>query len=413
MSIIRYCAWASAIFALAAATFVCSASVPAGDAADSQPDCSLVPGQVIFHSPASSGIYVGSPGIVRLLNGDYLAKCDEFGPRSTEKTIAVTRVFRSSDRGETWKEVAVVPGMYWASIFVHREAAYLMGPDRLHGRVVIMRSTDAGHTWSTPTDGKSGLLLADGRYHSAPVPVVVHRGRIWKCMEHVGGSGEGMLRYEAFVLSASADSDLLDSASWSVSNYLPSDRRWLDGNFAGWLEGNAVVTPAGELVDILRVNGPLGRLAAAVHISKDGSKMAFDPKADFVDLPGGATKFTIRRDEKTKRYYSLANYVLPGDRNLSPAKTRNTLALIWSSDLVNWSVQAIIFHHSDPIAHAFQYVDWEFDGEDLIAASRTAYDDGLGGAHNAHDANFLTFHRIRNFRTLSQDVDRATQKNAE
>jgi len=35
---------------------------------------------------------------------------------------------------------------------------------------------------------------------------------------------------------------------------------------------------------------------------------------------------------------------------------------------------------------------------DIIAACRTAYDDGLGGANNYHDANFLTFHRIVNFR---------------
>ena len=34
----------------------------------------------------------------------------------------------------------------------------------------------------------------------------------------------------------------------------------------------------------------------------------------------------------------------------------------------------------------------------LSTDSRTAYDDGLGGAHNAHDANYLTFHRIADFR---------------
>jgi len=34
-------------------------------------------------------------------------------------------------------------------------------------------------------------------------------------------------------------------------------------------------------------------------------------------------------------------------------------------------------------------------------AVRTAYDDGGGGAHNAHDANYLTFHRFRNFRRLT------------
>ena len=44
-------------------------------------------------------------------------------------------------------------------------------------------------------------------------------------------------------------------------------------------------------------------------------------------------------------------------------------------------------------------MDWLFDGDDIIAACRTAYDDGLGGAHNNHDANYLTFHRIANFRT--------------
>jgi hypothetical protein len=46
-------------------------------------------------------------------------------------------------------------------------------------------------------------------------------------------------------------------------------------------------------------------------------------------------------------------------------------------------------------------VDWQYDGEDLIAVCRTAYDDGQGGARNNHDANFLTFHRWKNFRSLT------------
>ena len=36
--------------------------------------------------------------------------------------------------------------------------------------------------------------------------------------------------------------------------------------------------------------------------------------------------------------------------------------------------------------------------DDLLVASRTAFDDGLGGARRAHDANFLTFHRFEKFR---------------
>ncbi len=61
----------------------------------------------------------------------------------------------------------------------------------------------------------------------------------------------------------------------------------------------------------------------------------------------------------------------------------------------------MLLYHPDPDKHAFQYVDWHFDDDDLIAVSRTAYDDGLGGAHNQHDANFLTFHRFHDFRKLS------------
>ncbi len=48
--------------------------------------------------------------------------------------------------------------------------------------------------------------------------------------------------------------------------------------------------------------------------------------------------------------------------------------------------------------HGFQYLDWQFEGNDIIALSRTAYDDAEGEAHNQHDANFITFHRIENFR---------------
>jgi hypothetical protein len=64
-------------------------------------------------------------------------------------------------------------------------------------------------------------------------------------------------------------------------------------------------------------------------------------------------------------------------------------------------VRCILLYHSDVKKHGFQYVDWLFDGNDLIAACRTAHDDGQGGAHNAHDANFLTFHRFANFRRLT------------
>ena len=178
------------------------------------------------------------------------------------------------------------------------------------------------------------------------------------------------------------------------------DSKLLDGRFNAWLEGNAVATPEGKVVNILRVDvKPEGGLAAIVRISDDGLNATFDPK-DFIHFPGGATKFTIRHDPETGLYWTLCNYTPAFHRNTPAAATRNTLALANSPDLRRWTVRNIVLYHPDVASHAFQYVDWVFDRNDLIAVSRTAFDDGLGGAHRAHDANFLTFHRFNNFRKL-------------
>jgi hypothetical protein len=73
-------------------------------------DFSKVPGVVIDHSPASSGIYVGSPSIVIMPDAGYLASHDEFGPKSQYHGEAVTRVFRSAARGRTSGQIANVDG---------------------------------------------------------------------------------------------------------------------------------------------------------------------------------------------------------------------------------------------------------------------------------------------------------------
>ena len=377
------------------------AGASSGSAAAATRDTSSVPGVVIFHAPASSGKYVGSPGIAVLPNGDYLAKCDEFGPKSTEDTAAVTKVFRSTDRGKTWAHLTDVKPLFWATVFVHRGDAYLMGTSKGGGATVIMRSRDGGKTWTAPKDDTSGLLLGDGTYHCAPVPIVIHAGRIWRAMEDTMGPGGWGHHFRAFMMSAPVEADLLRADSWTCSERIGRNPAWLDGKFNGWLEGNAVLSPEGRIVNILRVDRrPEGGKAAVIRVSPDGKRATFDPEKDFFDFPGGAKKFTIRHDPRTGRYWSLSNPVLPRHAGPYAGGTRNTLALISSRDLRKWTIKCILLYHPDRAKHGFQYVDWLFEGEDMIVASRTAYDDGLGGAHNAHDANFLTFHRVENFRKL-------------
>jgi hypothetical protein len=362
------------------------------------------PGVVINFIPSETRIYVGSPGIAVLPNGHYLAKHDEFGPKSTENTEAVTPVFRSVDRGHSWQRVATVKGMYWASIFVHQGDAYLLGTSRQHGYVVLSRSRDEGVTWTVPKDKSSGLLLDDGQYHCAPVPVVIHNGRIWRAMEDAMGPGGWGSHFRAFMMSAPADSDLLDAKNWVSSNHLGRDPQWLGGEFRGWLEGNAVVTPEGRIVDILRVDyRPAGEKAAIIGISEDGKEATFDPAAGFVDFPGGAKKFTIRFDPVSKMYWTLSNPVLPKHKDPDPGRVRNAVALMRSADLRRWEIRCTVLYHPDVSRHGWQYLDWLFDGDDMIVASRTAYGQGAAAAPRQHDANYLTFHRLKSFRTMTME----------
>ena len=377
---------------------LCGASMGAAPV----PEGPKVPGVVIDHIPATHVVYVGSPSIAVLADGSYLASHDEFGPKSQYHGDAITRVFRSMDKGQTWTQISRIEGCFWSSLFVHGGALYLWGTDHEYGDMLIRKSTDGGKTWTKPTDEDSGLLMT-GNFHTAPVPVVVHDGRIWRAWEEAQPGKKWGENFKPFVMSAPEGADLLQAHSWTRTNALEHDSMWLDGKFTGWLEGNAVVTPDGKIVDILRVDvKPEGNTAAIVRISDDGKRAEFDPAKDFVKFPGGAKKFTIRFDPQTKRYWSLSNYVPPEFRNPNPAATRNTLALVSSADLKDWRVERIVLQHPDRAKHGFQYVDWLFEEEDLIAVIRTAYDDGEGGAHNMHDANYMIFYRVKGFRNRTE-----------
>jgi hypothetical protein len=359
----------------------------------------IPPGTAIARSPASSGVYLGSPSIAVLPEGEYVASHDWFGPGTTHDT---TRVFASPDRGVTWERRAEIKGAFWSSLFVHRGALYLMGTQRQDGPRVIRRSTDGGRTWTEPGDKESGLLIGDGKYHCAPVPAVVHGGRLWRAMEDAMGPGGWARHFHAFMMSAPVEADLLRAERWTLSNRLGHNAAWLDGKFGGWLEGNAVVTPEGRVVNLLRVDYRAGpEKAALIEVSEDGKEAKFDPRRGFIDLPGGCKKFTIRADPQGGGYWTLSNFVPESRRNANPERTRNTLALVHSRDLRTWEVRCLLLHHPDRERHGFQYPDWQFDGDDLIAVVRTAFDDEQGGAHNQHDANFITFHRWRHFRALT------------
>ena len=314
------------------------------------------PGIVIDHQLATSRQYIGSPSIVIAPNGDYVSSHDLFGPGSTSTVSAMSKVFLSHDRGATWKQAVEFKDQFWSNLFVHNGRMYLMGTTYEYGRIVIRDSRDNGAHWSD-----AHLLTTDTGYHTAPMPIVAHDGRLFRAFEfHPEGPWGG---FQALMLSAPVDADLTNPKSWTMTQRLtfPSGD---EGRT--WLEGNAVIGPHGEVLDILRVDN---RERAAILVLNDG-RLAVQR---FVDLPGGAKKFTIRYDSRSKLYWSLVNPALPGEALSvsTPGSVRNTLALVSSPDLEHWTPRSIIMHHVDAASYGFQYVDWQFDGNDIIAAVRS------------------------------------------
>jgi len=361
-----------------------------------------VPGVVIEYSPAYTGRFVaGSPSVIVLEDGSYLAKGDHYGPAVGESELVT--VFRSEDKGKTWNKISEVEGMTWASLFQVNGQVYMLGTSAGHkkGHAIIMRSGDKGLTWTRPRDKSTGIIFSDLSYHTAPTPVVIHNGQVWKAMEDEKGIGGWGTNFRAFMLHADVNSDLLNAESWKISDILPSDLNWEKGKFRGWLEGNAVLGPQGNMVNVLRLSiTDGGGKAAIISYDKEGKKASFDPEKDIISFPGGSTKFFIRHDPPSGRYWALSNAV-PAKHNgaaYSESLIRNTLVLMSSADLRNWEIEETVLYYPETAVHAFQYPTFALEGEDMLVVSRTAYDDAYGGAFKHHDVNYFTFHRIKNFR---------------
>ena len=143
------------------------------------PQYKTVPGTVVDYVRSGNKTYIGSPSIAVLPDGSYLASHDLFGGGSGADACGITRVFRSLDRGVTWDRLGDIKGLFWGTLFVHRGVTYAIGTYSRYGNAVIRKSVDRGETWTEPTGARTGLLLAGARYHCAPVPVLVHNGRIW------------------------------------------------------------------------------------------------------------------------------------------------------------------------------------------------------------------------------------------
>lgn len=411
------------------------------------------PGTVIAYSAPSTGVFLGSPTLIRCADGSLLASHDHYGPATTPHLVGPTFLYRSRDEGRTWTPLGeirhlTVPGpdadgVYWNSFFHGANAIYSLGAASTGGDLVIRRSHDQGATWTAVGAAQGRLLVStDGRAHASGPLTVLHAGRHWTVVEHPLSDRFGDTCIT--VLSAGQSADLLDPKSWVASNGLVRDPAWLDGTFQGWLEGCPVPTREGGLVAMLRVdnraaNGAAIGMKAAivrVHPAQPGaaptltfSGRDFDPAdpqgSGFVDFPGGCVRFIVRYDATSDRYWSVCNYIPLAYRNptYNAERFRAVLVLVSSPNLRDWTVERTLIaddrlHAPDPdvrtsafsgpfgqgyyhTLHGFQYPFFLIEGDDLLVTIRTAFTDAEGGARAGHDANFYLFRRVADFRRRS------------
>lgn len=365
-----------------------------------------IQGTIIARVPELRANVISNACMTILPDGSYLAACTgATGPGAKGATL-----FISADKGASWQtlqsDLLDKNGIAnYFNLFQHKGALYMMGTGVGGRDMLISRSEDLGKNWTYPTDEHSGLLRS-GMFHSSSVPAVVCGGRLWRAFETNAATKD------PFVMSAPEESDLLEATNWTQSATIAHDPNWAfnSKSVSELIEGNIVATPAGKLYNILRGSSSSTSSAAAKVSIVNAQELRFAGSSDFINLPGGGKKFTIRYDARSNAYWAIttpASGTYAGMKHngiyaqgISHDLVRNRMVLCYSKDLTTWVQYKQVAFNEDPFFHGFQYADWCFDGEDIVAVVRTATPESRGLPVRQHDANMLVFHRIPNFRQL-------------
>ena len=83
----------------------------------------------------------------------------------------------------------------------------------------------------------------------------------------------------------------------------------------------------------------------------------------------------------------------------APGNERRILMLLYSLDALNWFQAGCIAMSRDPL-QSYHYAAPLIDGDDLLILSRTS----SPNARHQHDSDLVTFHRVRDFRSLALDL---------
>jgi len=346
-----------------------------------------------------SGRYLDSPSIVRLPSGKLVSSMGVHATQEHGENLSI--LFYSDDNGESWHYLCELFPARWSKLFCDGGKLYCLSVSCTYGDLLIGCSEDEGFTWGEPTVLARGACVnRRAGWHHTPMPILRYKDRIITDMQY-GAWTSGY--FANAILSAKEGSDLTNRDNWAISEFWdhrdhedirPASSGGEMGSAdafkyaIGGIEGNPVVAPNGDVWVIHRYGN---RKPLILEYDPD------DPWGELkngrlCDMPVKDSKAPIEYDEVSGRYYMICSYA-PEDRNVG----RTMCALMSSSDLENWRLDRMLLDYSseDPRLIGLQYFDFLIDGDDIIFVSRTA----VCGAHNFHDSNHQTFHRVKNFRT--------------
>lgn len=374
---------------------------------------------VIAESPAQDSVFLYTPGIVEGFDGRLVVSVDYGGPGTSVldgarsdfgdyKSGNQIRVLLSDDNGKTWRETSARIPMMHEILFKAGKSLYMIGHS---GRLLITRSDDNGETWSEPS-----VLCPEPRWHQSCTPVDIHDGKVTLVYEKWVSDGHPWPGVGPVLMQAKVDDDLTEASCWKFSDLYnpdedmeasrPSGIPLTDPGKAGILETNVIrvydeknpfYDPSGKSVVLMMrasvglpdigvmmrgVEKPDGSLAVE-KLTKNGREMYF------AHIPGADLKFYVVYDPESRLYWLLHSQ-MDGRMNY-----RRRLALSYSPDLQKWTFAGLVAVGPADNA-ARHYASMIIHGDDLLIVSRS----GDERARNSHDGNLVTFHRVKDFRSL-------------
>ena len=341
---------------------------------------------VIDYATTLRDVTVNNPAIHILSDGSYLA--------SQTASVKKGYVYKSTDHGATWTCISDGLRQTYCAVYEGLDALYMLGCDAVAGSLAVQKSTDGGYTWSANSVIFDKSATVDG-YHGGSSPFVLKDGRIYRVM---GDRADG---WSILLLSADASADLTDPAVWTMSNKLYYNPSWLASASERWEEPALIKKADGSLAIIARIDAPTDKeYAALINVNSDTS-ISFNR---VFSMPGSQKRLTIAYDSVSGKYWTLISPFYSNTRTLyglSPGQNRNSMVLMSSTDLVNWTRERTCLYSDNAFNNSFHYIDWRFDGDDLVSVFRYSVDEARGMALSYHDSNAFGYFRVRNFRSGS------------